>query len=88
MYYDNKEALKGTVRELAAKRLGASDTDKIEYGTYTWDSGFCETCSYTEYEFVVLLNGEVVYDSRGNQYIDGYDIFGAFQDWLDGVEEK
>ena len=21
----------------------------IEFGEYTWDSGYCETCSYTEY---------------------------------------
>lgn len=87
-YYDNKEELRGAVRDLAVKRLGASETDLIEYATYTWDSGYCETCSYTEYAFAVLLNGEPVYDSRENWGSVGWGgEFAAFQAWLDGEEE-
>ena len=84
-YYDNRNELVGAVRGLAAKKLNASETDRIEFGEYTWDSGYCETCSYTEYEFVVILNGDVVYDSKkGTDYFTS--PFEGFQNWLTGEE--
>ena len=80
-YFDNRSELVGVVRDLAAKKLGAGKDDRIEFGEYTWDSGYCETCSYTEYEFTVILNDKVVYDSQEEgQYV--VSAFAAFQEWL------
>lgn len=79
-YYDNKNELTGAVRDLAAKKLNASDTDKIEFGEYTWNSGYCETCSYEEHEFTLLVNGEEVYDSRSEGTYGS--PFAMFQEWL------
>lgn len=86
-YYDQQTELLGAVKDLAVKKLNASPEDKIEFAEYTWDSGFCETCSYTEYDFHVLKNGEVVYDSKGHYYT-GLSPFGDFQNWLTEDDES
>lgn len=86
MYYDRVSELTGTVKSLAAKKLNASDTDKIQFAEYSWNSGFCETCSYEEFDFQVLLNGEAVFDSKGSKFRYGSSsVFANFQDWLDSA---
>jgi len=81
-YYDERTELTGAVLELAQKKLNATPEDKIEFGEYTWDSGYCETCSYTEYEFTVILNDTVVYDSKTDGRYFGNSTFAALQEWL------
>lgn len=84
--YDQRTELLGAVKDLAMKKLDASPEDKLEFAEYTWDSGYCETCSYTEYDFHVLKNGEVVYDSKGSY--SGLSPFADFQMWLTEDDES
>lgn len=76
-YYNTRETLTGGLRDLAAEKLEASETDIIEIASFTQSTGYCETC-YDEWDaFALLLNGEAVYTSS-------YDNspFAAFQYWL------
>lgn len=87
MYYDQRTELTGVIKTLAAKKLGASEEDTLEFAEYSWNSGYCETCSYTEYDFQVLKNNEVVYDSQTGSFRYGSSVFASFQDWLSDDEE-
>ena len=82
VWYDQKTVLTGVTADLVRQKLSLAEDALIEVGEYTWDSGYCETCSYTEYEFAILADGEEVFDSRREALYFSGSVFAAFNEWL------
>ena len=82
VWYDQKTVLTGVTADLARKKLNLAEDALIEVGEYTWDSGYCETCSYTEYEFAILADGTEVFDTRTEALYFSGSVFAAFNEWL------
>lgn len=88
--------INGTLKARILARLGRTE-GVVSINEEHWDDGFCETCSFPESGFSVLVDGEIVWPSReyldefGGRYDadrDGYvsgkklSSFGQFDAWL------
>lgn len=84
MSYNNIETIRGGVAELVEKKLGLEPGKHLlQYGTETQYDGYCETC-WSEWDaFIILVDGEEVYNSG---YRSAYSPFEDLQDWLEGDE--
>lgn len=74
-------------------RLGISKGD-VTLVEHYWDSGYCETCSYTEVQFQVWVDNDVVFEVDKYDYtadvgsVEDLTVFGKFNDWLNGMDDK
>ena len=80
----------GKLREMVLDKVqfeGDREGVSVTITEHHWNSGYCETCSSPETDFIIKVAGDEVYTASG--WMRGNDTsFGALQNWLTSTEEE
>lgn len=79
----------GKLREMVLDKVqfeGDREGVSVTITEHHWNSGYCETCSSPETDFIIAVAGNEVYRASG--WLVGNDTsFGALQKWLTSTGE-